>query len=68
MEGIMMASARPGVEAWATPVLGLVGKIKGQALVDSHLCEVSWLDGQAEDLGEKLGRRCLVFGWHDGVV
>src|SRR3989454_5291121 len=70
MERVVMALARPGVEARPAPQFWLVRKIKGQALVHLHLREVARarLDRQAEDLGEELGGGDLVFRWHDGMV
>src|SRR5207245_3005914 len=70
MERVVMALARPGVEARPAPQFWLVRKIKGQALVHLHLLEVARarLDRQAEDLGEELGGGDLVFRWHDGMV
>src|SRR3989442_1319325 len=70
MERVVMALARPGVEARPAPQFWLVRKVKGQALVHLHLREVARarLDRQAEDLGEELGGGDLVFRWHDGMV
>src|SRR5947208_4637801 len=70
MEGVVMALARPGVEPGPTPWLGLVGEVKGQAVVDLHLREVALagLDCQAEDLGEEPGGGDLVLCWHNRVI
>lgn len=57
MEGVVMALAGPGVETRSAPCFGLIGKVKGQALIDLHLREVALprLDLQSEDLGEEFG-------------
>src|SRR4030095_11920568 len=68
MEGVVMAPARSGVEAQPTPRLWLVGEIERQSLVDPYLREIAWLNCQAEDLGEELGRRHLVLRRYDGVI
>src|SRR5262245_38713398 len=70
MEGIVMALAGPGVETRPAPCFGLIGEVKGQALIDLHLREVALprLDLQSEDLGEEFGRGDLVFRRHDSVI
>src|SRR4249920_3122049 len=52
MEGVVMTLAGPGVETRPAPCFGLIGEVKGQALIDLHLREValSRLDLQAKDL------------------
>src|SRR5262245_24825894 len=55
MEGIVMALARPGVETRPSPGFRLVSEVKCQALIDSHLREVTRLDRQAEDFSKELG-------------
>src|SRR5215471_15040784 len=70
MEGVVMALARPGVEARPAPGFWRVGEVQRQACIDLHLREVAWLrlDRQAEDVSEERGRGDLVGRRHDGVV
>src|SRR5262245_35105388 len=41
VKGVVMAVARPGVEARTAPPFLLVGKVEGQVLVHLHLREIS---------------------------